>query len=37
MEIVAAVVLDSDWKITHLTLKYVFRCVLHVDFFFNKT
>ena len=26
MEIVTAVVLDSDWKITHLTLKYVFRC-----------
>ena len=34
MEIVAAVVLDSDWKITHLsTLKYVFRCVLLVNFF----
>ena len=36
MEIVPVVVLDSNWKITHLTLKNVFRCVLHVNFFFNK-
>ena len=33
MGIAAAVVLDSDWKITHLTLKYVFRCALLVNFF----
>ena len=37
MEIVAAVVLDSDWKVTLVTLKYVIRCVLQVNFFFNKT